>query len=243
MRIRTLLAALLLGLAALACSWPDLLPPAAPEIEPTALPTFAIPTWTLAPSATAPPTASPTPSVPVARARDLGANCRYGPGTEWAVVSALQQGASAEILGRTSESTWWVVQDPLNPGEQCWVAADVTDTAGNVDLLPIREAPAALVTEVTASAAVSFSACGGPNAISFSGAITANGPAAVTYHWEVSGDAQNTTPDATLEFAEAGTQKVQAGAYSADCGGYSVQLVVTAPNELSARRDFSVQAP
>jgi hypothetical protein len=243
MKTKLSLAGLFLVLAILACNWPELLPPAAPEIRPTILPTFAVPSDTAIPSATPPPTASPTPGTPIAWPKDLAVNCRFGPGTEWEVVSALPEDASAEILGRTSETTWWYIQDPLNPGSACWVSTGVTDTAGNLNIIPILEAPQALVTEVTVNAAVAFTACGGPNSISFSGTITTNGPTTVTYHWEVGGDKQNTTPDENLELSEAGTQKVTAGAYSADCGDYFVLLVVTAPNEESAQRNFKVEAP
>jgi hypothetical protein len=243
MRTKLTLAGLILAMSILACNWPEFLPPAAPEIQPTIIPTFVVPSDTPVPSATPPPTASPTPGVPIAWPKDLAVNCRSGPGMEWAVVSALPEDTSAEIHGRTSETTWWYVQDPLNPGSFCWVATGVTNTAGNLNTIPILEAPQALVTGVTVKAAVAFTACGGPNPITFSGSITTNGPTTVTYHWEVGGDKQNTTPDETIQFLEAGTQKVTAGAYSADCGEYFVVLVVTAPNEESAQSNFSVEAP
>jgi acyl-coenzyme A thioesterase PaaI-like protein len=243
MKIKSLLAGLALLLGSLACNWPDLLPPPAPEIQPTVLPTFIVPSDTPIPSATPLPTVTPTPGVPIAWPKDLGVNCRSGPGIEWAVVSALPMDTKAEILGRTSETTWWYIQDPLNPGSFCWVATSVTDTAGNMNIIPILEAPQALVTGVTVDAAVTFTACGGPNPITFSGSITTNGPATVTYHWEVGGDKQNATPDETIEFPEAGTQEIAAGAYSADCGKYFIRLLVTDPNEESARKDFKVEAP
>jgi hypothetical protein len=65
----------------------------------------------------------------------------------------------------------------------------------------------------------------------------------VRYHWEVSGDAQETLPDASLNFAQAGTQQISTETFSADCGEYTVSLVVTAPEETSSAREFTVQAP
>jgi hypothetical protein len=243
MKTKLIPAALTLVLAIVACNWPDFLPPPAPEIEPTVLPTFVVPSDTLVPSATPLPTMTLTPSVPIAWPRDLGVNCRFGPGKEWAATSALPLNTTAEIVGRTSESTWWHIQDPLNPGQLCWVATNVTDTAGNINIIPIAEAPSAQITGVTANAEVEFSACGEPNPILISGAITSNGPLSVTYHWEVGGDKQNITPDETIVFMESGTLKISAGAYSADCGNYFIILKVTDPNEESSRKDFKVEAP
>ena len=243
MKTRLMLTGAVLLLGLLACNWPEFLPPPAPEIEPTALATFVVPSDTPIPSATPLPTATPTPGVPIAWPKDLAVNCRSGPGTGWAAISALQVGTSAEIVGRTSETTWWYIRDPLNPGSFCWVATSVTETAGNMNIIPILEAPEAQVTGVEVNAAVEFTACGGPNAITFTGSITTNGPGTVTYHWEVGGDKQNVTPDETIEFLKAGTQEVAAGAYSADCGEYFVILQTTGPNQESARRDFKVEAP
>ena len=91
MKNKLRLAGLVLVLSILACNWPELLPPAAPEIRPTVLPTFVVPSDTPVPSATLPPTASPTPGVPIAWPKDKAVNCRFGPGTEWTAVSALPE--------------------------------------------------------------------------------------------------------------------------------------------------------
>lgn len=243
MKKHWLLTIIALFLAALACNWPEYLPPPAPVIEPTQISTFVIPTETLPPTSTALPTTTSTPSVPVAFPKDLPVNCRYGPGTEWAATSALTLEASAEILGKNTELTWWLVKDPLHEGERCWVSMKVTETGGNTGLVEIVPKPKAAVTKINVGAEVAFTACGGPNPVSFSGAITTNGPGTVTYHWEVGGDKQNVTPDETIVFSHSGEQQVQAGAYSADCGNYFIILRVTGPNEKDARQDFSIQAP
>jgi hypothetical protein len=240
---RRFLTLLILLLVALACSWSDLVPPAAPEIEPSPLPTFGIPTHTPEPTETPVPTLTPTPAVPIAWPKDLGVNCRYGPGQEWEVVSSLTVGTTTEIQGRTVNTAWWYVQDPLHPGEFCWVAYDVVDTAGNLNTIPIEEPPVAYVTEVDVDAVVAFSACGSSNQVTFNGSITANGPTDVTYHWEVGGDSQEVYSDETIAFDESGTQKIKTDQFSADCGDYSVKLVVTNPNEASAEQAFKIQTP
>lgn len=234
---------MVLVLAALACNWSDIVAPAAPEIEPTPLSTFAIPTRTLQPTETPLPTLTSTPDVPIVWPKDLGVYCRYGPGKGWEAISSLPAGITAEIEGRTVDTAWWYVQDPLHTGDFCWVAYDVVDTAGNMNIIPIVQPPVASVTKVTVDAVVTFTACGIPNEVTFKGAITTNGPITVTYYWEVSGDKQVVMPEETIEFTEAGMQKPTTDVFSADCGNYSVTLRVTNPTETSAEKVFKIQTP
>ncbi len=234
---------LVIILAVLACNWSDIAPPAAPVIEPSPLPTFAISTLTPAPTETPLPTLTSTPDAPIAWPKDLGVNCRYGPGEEWEAVSSLPAETITEIGGRTIDTSWWYVSDPLNLDRFCWVSFDVVDTAGNMNIIPIVEPPTALVTAVTADALVAFTSCGSSNQVTFNGSVMVNGPIAVTYHWEVSGAAQGTTPDETIQLSESGKQKLTNDFFSADCGVYTVELLVTSPNEATAEKVFNIQAP
>jgi hypothetical protein len=232
-------------LAALACNWSEIAPPAAPVIEPSPLPTFAIPTLTPTPTETPLPTPTSTPDAPVAWPRSLGANCRYGPGQEWEVVSTIPAGMMAEIEGRTVNTAWWYISDPMKTDDSfCWVAYDVVETAGNLNIVRIVEPPVASVTDVTVDAVmVTFTACGDSNQVMINGSITANGPAAVSYHWEVSGAVQDVTVEETLQFDESGIRKVTTDVLSADCGDYTAALRVTEPNALLAQRTFTIQSP
>ena len=249
MRYRPLLASLVLVLAILACNLPSGAP--TPTATATAAPlssatstqpaATAIPSDTPLPTNTPLPTATSTPTIPIVWASSVAVNCRYGPGTAWASVSALQLNVTAEIAGRNASNDWWYIKDPLNPGSFCWVAMSVTNAAGNLAPIPVVSPPTALVTGVTVDANVSYSACGGPNPIQFSGTITTNGPTTVTYQWEITGDKQNTTSPETLKFDVAGTKDVpDPGAYSADCGKYTITLHVTDPNDKSAKKNFKV---
>lgn len=240
---KSLFSIIALLLAALACTWSDFVPPAAPEIEPSPLPTFAISTLTSVPTGTPLPTPTSTPAMPIAWPKDLGVNCRYGPGKEWEAVSSLSAEMITGIKGRTINTAWWYVNDPINTGGFCWVAYDVVETAGNLNIIPIVAPPVASVTAVTVDAVVTFSACGGSNEVIFNGSILANGPGMVTYYWEVTGDVQSTMADETIEFSEAGTQKVIMDVFSADCGDYSVRLIVTSPNDKLAEKVFKIQVP
>jgi hypothetical protein len=153
---------------------------------------------------------------------------------------------STEIEGRVSDTSWWYVRDPMETvGETyCWVAYEVVDTAGNLNIIPIVEPPVASVKNVTVdSAVVTFTACGGPNQVLLNGIIVVNGPTSVTYHWEVSGAAQETKPEATLEFSQSGAQNVIETVALTECGEYSATLRVAEPNEVFAQKDFSIQGP
>lgn len=243
MKTRWILSLLTLILAALACNWSEVAPPAAPVIEPSPLPTFAIPTLTPTPTETPLPTLTSTPDAPMAWPKTLGVNCRYGPGKIWEAVSSLPSDTRTEIKGRTIDSTWWYVSDPLNLDSFCWVAYDVVDTAGNLNIVPIVEPPTTSVTDLTVDALVTFLACGDSNPVSFNGTIKTNGPGTVTYRWEVSGNVQETLSEASLNFAQAGTQNVTSNAFSADCGEYTVTLRVTVPEETSIEKAFRIQTP
>jgi len=243
MRNRWLPSILVLILATLACTWTDIVPPAAPVIEPSPLPTFAISTLTPIPTETPLPTPTSTPDAPIAWPKDLGINCRYGPGQEWDAVNTIFPDTMIEIKGRTVNNAWWYVSDPQSLNIFCWVAYDVVDTAGNLNIVPIVEPPVASVTAISVDAVVDFTACGDTNQVTFNGSLKANGPTTVTYHWEVSGDTQTTTPDETFQFSESGTQKLVTDFFSADCGEYSVRLVITSPNETFSEKAFTITPP
>ncbi len=221
------------------------LPSGAPTGVETATVTLLIsppPSLTPLASATSEPTAIPTPTIPIAAPKDLPVNCRYGPGIFWEATSGLLLGKTAEIVGKNSSFEWWYIKDPINAGEFCWVAMSATTASGNLSAIPEMAPPIALVTVVSAKAEVSFTACGGPNPISFSGTVKTNGPATVVYQWEVSGDSSNTTSPESLEVDEAGVHDVpDPGAYKVDCGHYTIRLHVTSPNEKSGKDDFTVE--
>ena len=243
MKPRWILSLLALALVTLACTWSDFVPPSAPVIEPSPLPTFAISTLTPIPTETHLPTPTSTPDAPIAWPKDQGVNCRFGPGQEWEVVSTLLPDTITKIKGRTVNTAWWYVSDPLTPDVFCWVNYDVVDTAGNLNIIPIVEPPVASVTAVTVDVIVVFNTCGETNQVTFNGTLTVNGPATVTYHWEVNGDAQNTIPDETFQFSESGTQKLVTDFFSADCGDYTVKLVVIGPNETYSEKAFKIVPP
>ena len=245
---RALGSAMALAIATQACNLPSIAPTqaaATPAADGTGLPTVtSLPTLPVRAATeihTEVAERTPTPDIPVASPKDQPVNCRYGPALGWEAVGALLPGQKAAIEGRNSNNTWWYVEDPQNVGGFCWVAMSVTDAAGNTAAVPIVGAPTAVVTGVTVGSEVTFIACGEPSVIQFGGSITANGPATVSYQWEIRGDKENTTDPENLVFDEAGTQQVpEPGAYTADCGNYSIRLRVLSPNQASAVEEFAV---
>ncbi len=205
----------------------------------TALSTFFPTSTSIPPNATIPA----TPGVPQVTPNATAVNCRSGPGTAYSVDDVINVGQAAQIQGRSADGAWWYVQDPNNPGILCWVAASVVTAAGNLSGIAILTPPAGIVTSVTVNASVPSTVyCGGPNAVMFSGTITANGPTKVRLQWEIRGDKSNTTPPQTINFKAAGTKSApDPGAYSTDCGHYAITLHVISPNDISATKKFSVE--
>jgi hypothetical protein len=117
--------------------------------------------------------------VPVAFPKDVAVNCRLGPNVAWIVLSGLNVGASAQIVGRTADNGWWYIVDPFNSARRCWVAASVTNTAGNLAGIPVAEAPSAQVTDVSVDVdpnEISVAGCVGPiQPVEISGTIETNG--------------------------------------------------------------------
>jgi hypothetical protein len=212
--------------------------PGAPSDTPSVPPTLtSVPTI--------PPTATliPTPSVPQVTPISAGVNCRSGPDVSYPSVSSVVLGQVAQIVGRNNDSSWWYVRDPNSPGSFCWVSASVVTTAGPMGGIPVTAPVAGIVTKVTANADVASPVfCGGPNVISFSGQITVNGPTKVNFQWEITGDKTNTTSPESINFKSAGTKDApDPGAYTADCGNYTITLHVLSPNDTSASKNFKVK--
>ncbi len=221
--------------------------PAAPTLEPTA--TFAFPTVSSSPTpgllGTSTPTTVPTPSVPSVTPTTGNVNCRSGPDVAYDAVSVLPSGSSTQIIGRLADSSWWYVHNPTDISSFCWIYAGVVTRIGPNTDIPVQAPPAAIANKVTVDVMLpSTITCGGPNPVQFSGTISTNGAATVTYQWEITGDKSNTTSPQTLTFTDAGTQDaVSPGAYNVDCGSYKITLHVTGPNNISASKDFKVAAP
>lgn len=204
------------------------------------------PTQITLPANTPPPAATSTPSVPVAFPSDVAVNCRLGPGTGWIVLSGLSAGTSSQITGRSGDGGWWQITDPLNSSRRCWVAASVTNTAGNLTGMPVVEAPEPEVTSVSISVSpntINALACTGAGSpIELAGAIETNGPTSVTWYFETQQGGQMTTQ--TTEFDAFGELELSTS-YTPllTAGTYWVRLVVTSPNSEQAEATYTITCP
>ncbi|MFZ1041416.1 MAG: hypothetical protein WCA79_21315 [Anaerolineales bacterium] len=215
-----------------------------PSSKPTP---FSLPTRTLTPALPPPstptpvPTLSPTPIVSQLTPKSNAVNCRSGPDVAYPSLDVINFGQTALIVGKNKNSTWWYARDPNNTNQFCWVFTNVAITSGSLSNLPVIPPLGVIVTNVTVGASVSFSMCGGPNAVNFSGTITTNGAAKVSFQWEIRGDKSNTTSPQTITFKRAETMNApNAGTYTADCGHYSISLHVLSPNDISAKQNFKI---
>lgn len=84
----------------------------------------------------APTEVSPAESDETAQITTLSSiNVRSGPGTDYDIVSGLNEDAIAPITGKNADETWWQIQIGDDSG---WVLAQLV-TADNVDDVPVIE--------------------------------------------------------------------------------------------------------
>jgi hypothetical protein len=251
MRPRVLFPALVLILAMLACNFPVATPvvtetptlflftPSATLALPTVGPTLAPP-----PTNTAPP--PPTSTIPIVSPNGINVNCRLGPGTAWVPLSALVVGQTAQITGRSADGTWWLINDPLNAGRGCWVAASVVITGGNLSGIGVVQSPTATVTNVTVDTdpgSVSIPDCTGTAPlIKINGTIETNGPTNVQWRFETQqGGAMPTQTTAFDTFGDMDFSVDYTPAIAA--GTYWVRLVVLSPNSTQAEASYRIDCP
>jgi hypothetical protein len=250
MKIKFMTMTLIVALVVASCNFPSASAPTdtpVPVTDTPALPTDTPPpTNTSLPTDTPLPTLTSTPSVPTVTTRDQPVNCRFGPGVAWLAISALNLGQSSQIVGKNSTGEWWYIQDPLNPGRNCWVAASVTNASGNLAIVQVVQTPSASVTNVTLSLDpklidLALLCIGAVPAVKFAGTIETNGPTIVKWRFETQqGGVQ---PEKTTEFDAFGKKDVS-GEYTPVApitpGDYWVRLVVTSPNSLIAEASYKI---
>lgn len=205
------------------------------------------PTITPAPTAIIIPTSTPAiiPTATLVRVtltvKDTLINCRYGPGTGYALINELSQDESARVIGRDASLNWWYIRDPGNPNGFCWVSASVAETQGAVEELPVVQAPVTNVTKTNLRAEPDRIVVGCdqfPQTIFLEAEVTTDGPAYVTWRWEASTGA--TSDNVILVFEKAEKQVINDYYQIGTPNDYWVKLHITTPSEIIVQVNIPV---
>ena len=251
MKSRTLVPTLALVLSMLACNLPSNVavtetPTVVVLPSNTSPPPTGLPTETPLSTNTPPPTSTSTPSVPTVFARDVGVNCRLGPGTAWLAISSVAAGQGAQIVGKNSEGSWWYIVDPFSSSRRCWVATSVTTTGGSLAAVPVVELPQASVTRVTVDIeprTITTTTCSDAiSPLKIEGTIETDGPTEVQWHFETQQGGAMLTQ--TTDFDAFGVKEFSVE-YPLPSprvpGTYWVRLVVTDPDDVQAEVTYKVE--
>lgn len=140
---------------------------AGPTNTASPIPTQVQPTATNTMPATVPIPATETPVPPPGAPTILASedtNCRVGPAPEYQRLGYLLKGESSTVVGKNSQNNWWYIQNPRNPGQNCWVWNQTTSVTGEIAGLPIITPPPSPVGQNPSFAAffTGVNSCGGP---------------------------------------------------------------------------------
>ncbi len=259
MKARFLPLLLMLCVALAACnltaapSQPTSTPIQANQGQVVGTPTSPSPTATLKPSDTPLPlptdtptlTLTPTLSQALVTPQSEAVNCHFGPGVDYLTTGGLKAGDSVPILGQNGDGTWWQIQNPNNVNENCWVSSSVTVTSGNMASVPVVASPQAFVTALAVNTpdTVSGTACVAGHVITLTGTITTNGPTPVVWHFET--QQEGALPSHTLNVTKYGAVTVTESDFSPTltAGTYTLKLLVTSPNNLTAQTTYTINCP
>ena len=94
------------------------------------------------PSLIVPGTAAPLPFIgnsasPLASPNGVSLNCRGGPELRWPVGDVLDPGEIVQVVGKNTDGTWLLVNDPAAPLGNCWISAAFATVTGDVSGLQI----------------------------------------------------------------------------------------------------------
>lgn len=91
---------------------------------------------------TATPVVEGTAVTPPMMTAKVGLYVRRGPSTQYPILTALQAGERAEIVGRSPDGHWWKIVCPRPHGGECWSSARAEySTAVDAQGVPIAAVP------------------------------------------------------------------------------------------------------
>lgn len=112
--------------------------PAVAQSAPVTTTTTTTNTASVTASVTLTATVTPVPLAPVTNPQIVAAsalNVRSGPGTDYPIIDALQQGESANITGKNGGGDWWEVL--LDTGQTGWVYSSLVTTSGDTTAVAV----------------------------------------------------------------------------------------------------------
>jgi hypothetical protein len=114
-------------------------------------------------------------------------NCRKGPGTMYEIVGKLMVGQTSDVVAKYQSGKFWLIKNPANPTQECWVWDETTKVTGDIASLPEATPPATpeITLSLTIYAIISpinyNGAC--PVTVDLTGNYTINTPAIISYQW------------------------------------------------------------
>ena len=109
-----------------------------PTVTLTSIPNT--PTLTFTPLVSPTSDYTATPSIPMISVSE-DTNCRTGPGKLYERVGILLVGETAEIVGLEARGEYWLIRNPDEGPEFCWVWGEYATISGNTFTLIIHTAP------------------------------------------------------------------------------------------------------
>jgi hypothetical protein len=88
---------------------------------------------------TATQTTTPTYSLPILKI-NASTNCRSGPGTSYEILTVLNEGDQAEIVGSYPTDNYWIVKNPDASGT-CWIWGEYSSPTGSYWAVPSMTPP------------------------------------------------------------------------------------------------------
>ncbi len=81
------------------------------------------------------PSATDTPEPVMAKVNRV-TNCRTGPAGNYDLVAKYEAGQMLEVVAKDLGNSYWFVQDPEKPDEQCYLLAQNVTISGDTSVLP-----------------------------------------------------------------------------------------------------------
>jgi hypothetical protein len=79
----------------------------------------------------------PATEFPGVTPHEVGVNCRANPNGDAEILGALDVGATVPVVAMLADQSWYLIENPGNPGTVCWVFGAVTRTTGDLANIPI----------------------------------------------------------------------------------------------------------